>query len=60
MARLLLSLDRRHGFRGRVLGALERQNGAFQRMLAIHTGTSALRDFGVGQALRLGWNLLQS
>jgi flavin-dependent dehydrogenase len=60
MARLLLSLDRRHRFRGRVLGALERQDEAFRRMLAIHTGASHFREFGVGQAIHLGWNLLNA
>lgn len=60
MARLLLSMDRRQGFRGRVLGALERQNEAFERMLAIHTGASSASEFGVGQAILLGWNLLNA
>jgi hypothetical protein len=60
MARLLLSMDRRQGFRGRVLGALEHQNGAFGRMLAIHTGASSPREFGIGQAMLLGWNLLNA
>jgi flavin-dependent dehydrogenase len=58
MARLLLLLDGRQRFRARVLGALERQHEAFERMLAIHTGTSAVHEFGLGQALRLGWNVL--
>ncbi|MFZ1134266.1 MAG: FAD-dependent monooxygenase [Candidatus Korobacteraceae bacterium] len=58
MSRLLLSLDQRQRFRQRVLGALEHQNEAFERMLAIHTGSSSLREFGLGQAVRLGWNLL--
>jgi flavin-dependent dehydrogenase len=58
MARLLLSLDGRQRFRTRVLGALERQHEAFERMLAIHTGASALHEFGVARALRLGWNVL--
>lgn len=60
MARLLLSMDRRHGFRDRALGALERQNEAFRRMLAIHTSSSSVREFGVGQAILLGWNLLHT
>jgi flavin-dependent dehydrogenase len=60
MARLLLTLDRRQGFRGRVLGALERQNEAFRRMLAIHTGAASVREFGVGQAILLGWRLLNA
>lgn len=58
MARLLLTLDGRERFRHRVLGALERQHEAFESMLAIHTGAKSPLDFGVGQALRLGWNLL--
>ena len=60
MARLLLSMDRRHAFRGRVLGALERQTEAFQRMLAIHTGASSVREFGIGHAILLGWNLIHA
>jgi flavin-dependent dehydrogenase len=58
MGRLLLSLDERQRFRARVLGALERQHEAFERMLAIHIGASAVHQFGLGQVLRLGWNLL--
>lgn len=58
MARLLLSLDGRERFRTRVLGALERQHEAFERMLAIHTGASSVHEFGLGNALRLGWNVL--
>jgi len=60
MSRLLLSMDRRRVFRGRALGALERQHEAFQRMVAIHTGSSSVREFGVGQAILLGWNLLHA
>ncbi len=60
MSRLLLSMDRRPGFRARALGALERQNEAFRRMLAIHTGASSAREFGIDQAVRLGWNLLHA
>ncbi len=60
MARLLLTLDGRERFRHRVLGALERQHEAFDSMLAIHTGAKSPLDFGVAQALRLGWNLLHA
>jgi hypothetical protein len=60
MARLLLAMDRHQKFRDRALGALERQDEAFRRMLAIHLGASSIGDFGVGQALRLGWNLLRT
>ncbi len=60
MSRLLLSMDGRDRFRGRVLGALERQDVAFQRMLAIHTGSQSAREFGITQAIRLGWNLLHA
>jgi len=60
MARLLLSLDQRQRFRHRVLGALERQNEAFESMLAIHTGAKSALDFGVGPAVRLGWELLRA
>jgi len=60
MARLLLSLDGRQRFRQRVLGALERQHEAFECMLAIHTGSKSALDFGMGQAVRLGWGLLHA
>jgi flavin-dependent dehydrogenase len=60
MARLLLTLDGRERFRQRVLGALERQHDAFESMLAIHTGGRSALDFGVGRALRLGWELLHA
>lgn len=60
MSRLLLSLNRRQRFRQRVFGALERQNEAFARMLAIHTGTSSLSEFGIEQAVRLGWSLIHA
>ena len=60
MAWLLLTLDQRQAFRRRVLGALERQHEAFESMLAIHTGSQSPLDFGVGQALRLGWNLIHA
>jgi flavin-dependent dehydrogenase len=60
MSRLLLSLDRRQRSRHRILGALERQNEAFESMLAIHTGSSSVREFGIGQAVRLGWNLIHA
>jgi 2-polyprenyl-6-methoxyphenol hydroxylase-like FAD-dependent oxidoreductase len=60
MSRLLLSLDRRQGFRQRVLRALEREPGAFDNMLAIHLGTSTLREIPMGQALRLGWKILHA
>jgi flavin-dependent dehydrogenase len=60
IGRLLLSMDGRHRFRGRVLSALERQQEAFRRMIAIHTGASSAREFGMEQALLLGWNLLRA
>ena len=55
MSRLLLSLGRRQRFRHRVLSAMERQNEAFEQMLAIHTGSSSgarVRP-GTGLALRM-------
>jgi flavin-dependent dehydrogenase len=60
MSRLLLAMDRRHSFRSRALGALERQDEAFQRMLALHTGSSLAREFDLRQAIRLGWNLIHA
>ena len=60
MSRLLLSLDRRQRFRKSVLAALEREQGAFERMLAIHTGSGSVREVGLRQALRFGWKLLDA
>jgi flavin-dependent dehydrogenase len=60
MARLLLTLDGRERFRHRVIGTLERQQEAFESMLAIHTGAKSPLAFGARQALRLGWNLLHA
>jgi len=60
MARLLLTLDGHERFRRRVLGALQRQHEAFETMLDVHTGAKSPLEFGVGQALRLGWNLLHT
>jgi flavin-dependent dehydrogenase len=60
MSRLLLSLGRQHQFRHRVLSAMERQNEAFEQMLAIHIGSSSVREFGLRQALRFGWKLLNA
>jgi flavin-dependent dehydrogenase len=60
MSRLLLSLDRCKSFRRRVLRALEREPAAFDQMLAIHLGTSTVRQIPVGQALRLGWKIMHA
>lgn len=60
MARLLITMDGRERFRHRVLGALQRQHEAFESMLDIHIGAKSPFEFGVGQALRLGWNLLHA
>jgi hypothetical protein len=60
MSRLLLSLDGRKNFRRRVLRALEREPAAFDQMLAIHLGTSTVRQIPMGQALRLGWKIMHA
>lgn len=60
MSRLLLSLDQHQNFRRRVLRALEREPGAFDRMLAIHLGASTVRKIPFGQALRLGWKIVHA
>ena len=54
MAQLLLALDRRRQLRRRVLRALERQNDVFERMLAVHTGSCSMRQFGLGRAVAFG------
>jgi hypothetical protein len=55
-----LSLDGRKNFRRRVLRALEREPAAFDQMLAIHLGTSTVRQIPMGQALRLGWKIMHA
>jgi flavin-dependent dehydrogenase len=60
MSQLLLTLDRRQGFRSRVFRTLEREPGAFEQMLAIHLGTSTVREIPIGQALRLGWKIIHA
>jgi 2-polyprenyl-6-methoxyphenol hydroxylase-like FAD-dependent oxidoreductase len=60
MSRLLLSLDQRQRLRHSVLRALEREHGAFDCMLAVHTGSGSVREVGLGQALRFGWKLLHA
>lgn len=58
MAALLLSLDGRPRFCGRVFAAFEAQPAIFERMLAIHTGAVSPVNFGLGKTLSLGWHLL--
>jgi len=45
MTRLLLSLDRRPAWRGRVLGALSANPDLFARLLAAHIGSLSTPDF---------------
>ena len=51
----------RVGVDGRQLALpIERQYEAFDSMLAIYTSSKSPLDFGVGQALRLGWDLIHA
>jgi flavin-dependent dehydrogenase len=58
MARLMLAMDRHHGFRQRVLLALEAEPSLFARLVAIHIGARPACSFGVAGAVSLGWRLL--
>jgi flavin-dependent dehydrogenase len=55
MARLLLLLDRRDGFRRRVMRALAARPGLFERLLAIHVGAQPARL--PGTLASLAWSL---
>ena len=58
MARSMLLLDSSSLIRRRTLRALARQPGLFERMLAVHVGELALRDFGARGLVDFGRQLL--
>jgi len=58
MAALMLLMDNRRWLRDRAFRALTVDPGFFERMLAMHTGTIAPVEFGLGPSLSFGWRLL--
>ena len=58
MAALMLLMDNRRWLRDRAFRALAADPGFFDRMLAMHTGTMAPVEFGIGPSLSFGWRLL--
>ena len=58
MAGLMLLMDHRRRLRERAFRALAGEPGFFQRMLAMHTGSLAATEFGIGSGLSFGWRLL--
>ena len=58
MSRLMLWMDEYAPLRHRVLHALSTQPQIFSHLLATHVGATRFTDFGLGGALRLGWELL--
>ena len=58
MAVLMLLMDNRRWLRDRAFRALTVDPGFFERMLAMHTGTIAPVEFGLGPSLSFGWRLL--
>ncbi len=58
--RTLLAVERRPWLRHRMVRALAADPELFERLLGVHAGTLALRDLGVGGALRLAWRLAAS
>lgn len=58
MATLMLLMDNRSWLRDRAFRALADEPGFFGRMLAMHTGTLAPVEFGLGSSLSFGWRLL--
>jgi len=51
-------MDNRSWLRDRAFRALADEPGFFGRMLAMHTGTLAPVEFGLGSSLSFGWRLL--
>jgi flavin-dependent dehydrogenase len=58
MAALMLLMDNRRWLRDRAFRALASDPGFFGQMLAMHTGTLAPVEFGIGPSLSFGWRLL--
>ena len=58
MGELLLSMDRNPRFRARALSAMTRRPDLFAKFLGMHTGAIGVTDFGVKDAVVLGWELL--
>ena len=58
MGELLIALDRHPRFREKALRALTRHPEWFGKFLGMHTGAIAMHEFGLGNALKLGWEIV--
>ena len=58
MGELLLAMDRNPRFRARALAAMTRHPEFFVKFLGLHTGAIDVIDFGMKDAVVLGWELL--
>lgn len=58
MGELLLALDRHPRFRERALSALARHPETFGKFVGLHTGAIQVAEFGIKDAMVLGWELL--
>ncbi len=60
MAMLMLTMGNARWLRHRALRALSSRPELFAQMLSIHVGETRLRDFGLDNALALGWRMLHT
>jgi menaquinone-9 beta-reductase len=58
MGELLMTMDRNPRFRRRAMAAMSRHPEMFAKFLGLHTGAIRVSDFGVKNAMVLGWELL--
>lgn len=58
MGELLLAMDRNPRFRTRAMTAMMRHPEMFAKFLGLHTGAIGVTEFGVKNAMVLGWELL--
>ncbi|HXB21912.1 MAG TPA: FAD-dependent monooxygenase [Candidatus Solibacter sp.] len=58
MAQSMLLMDRSPWVRQNALRAFTRKPALFERLLSVHVGELALRDFGIPGILNLGWQIL--
>jgi len=58
MGELLLAMDRNPRFRARAMAAMSRHPEMFAKFLGLHTGAIGVTEFGVKNAMVLGWELL--
>jgi len=58
MGELLIAMDRSARFRAKALASMSRHPEMFAKFLGLHTGAMRVSDFGVKDAMVLGWELL--